>query len=60
MKIKNFFPILIKKGYETTSTGLSYSAYVLSKYPQEQQKLYDEIVYAMENNPKKVKHRSVN
>ena len=30
-------------GYETTSTTLSYCAYVLSKHPQEQQRLYDEI-----------------
>ncbi len=30
-------------GYETTSTTLSYSSYVLAKYPKEQEKLYDEI-----------------
>jgi cytochrome P450 family 4 len=33
----------IHKGYETTSTTLSYCTYVLVKHPEEQQKLFDEI-----------------
>ena len=30
-------------GYETTSTALQYCAYVLTRHPEEQQKLYEEI-----------------
>ncbi len=30
-------------GYETTSTTLTYSSFVLAKYPKEQEKLFDEI-----------------
>lgn len=37
------FYILIQKGYETTSTALTYSSFVLVNHPEEQQKLYEEI-----------------
>ena len=39
-------------GYETTSTTLAYSAYVLATLPDEQKKLFDEItsVFDCESN----------
>jgi cytochrome P450 len=39
-------------GYETTSTALTYITFILAKYPEEQQKLIDEIdsYYNNENN----------
>jgi cytochrome P450 len=30
-------------GYETTSTTLTYSSFVLAKHPKEQEKLFDEM-----------------
>ena len=33
----------IKKGYETTSSALTYCAYVLTRYPEEQTKVFEEI-----------------
>ena len=41
-------------GYETTSTTLTYCSFVLAKYPDEQQKLYDEIssVFGMSDDIK--------
>ena len=32
-------------GYETTSTALTYCVYVLTRYPEEQHKLFEEIDY---------------
>lgn len=37
-------------GYETTSTALQYCAYVLTRYPEEQQKLYEEISHYFDDN----------
>jgi cytochrome P450 len=37
-------------GYETTSTALQYCAYVLTRYPEEQQKLYEEISHYFDEN----------
>ncbi len=37
-------------GYETTSTTLSYSTYVLAKFQGEQQKLYEEISSCFNSN----------
>ena len=42
------------KGYETTSTTLSYCTYVLAKHPEEQQKLLDEINSHFGQNEEKV------
>lgn len=30
-------------GYETTSTCLTYATHILAKYPDEQEKLFDEV-----------------
>ncbi|KAF1760486.1 hypothetical protein GCK72_008735 [Caenorhabditis remanei] len=40
--IENCFAFLLA-GYETTSTALTYCAYLLSRYPEVQQRLYEEI-----------------
>ena len=37
-------------GYETTSTTLSYCTYVLAKFQDEQQKLYEEILSYFNSN----------
>lgn len=42
-EVKSSLMSFMIAGYETTSTTLCYCAYVLSKYENEQQKLYDEI-----------------
>lgn len=46
--IENCFAFLLA-GYETTSTAMTYCSYLLSKYPNVQQKLYEEIMEAKEN-----------
>lgn len=38
-------------GYETTSSALSLCFYIMAKYPQEQQRLVDEINSVLENVP---------
>ena len=43
-EIKMNLTLFMLAGYETTSTTLSYATFVLAKLPEEQQKLYDEIV----------------
>ena len=46
-------------GYETTSTTLAYSAYVLATLPDEQQKIFEEInnTFDIESNVRTVKIR---
>jgi len=39
-------------GYETTSTCLAYATYVLGKYADEQEKLYEEITQYFNTNSK--------
>ncbi|CAA91272.1 Cytochrome P450 [Caenorhabditis elegans] len=46
--IENCFAFLIA-GYETTSTAMMFSAYLLAEYPIVQQKLYEEIKKTKEN-----------
>ncbi|CAI4224669.1 unnamed protein product [Auanema sp. JU1783] len=41
--VSNCYAFLLA-GYETTSTALGYSAYLLAKHPQVQEKLYQEII----------------
>jgi cytochrome P450 len=37
-------------GYETTSTTLTYVCHTLTKYPEEQEKIYDEICNYFNND----------
>jgi cytochrome P450 len=38
-------------GYETTSTALTYSLFVLARYPDEQEKLFNELHQHSDTNP---------
>jgi len=49
-EIKNNLILFMLAGYETTSTALQYCAYVLTRYPEEQQKLYEEISHYFDDN----------
>ena len=49
-EVKTNLILFMLAGYETTSTALTYSTYVLAKYPEEQQKLYDEISAAFSHD----------
>ena len=42
-EVKTNLVLFMLAGYETTSTTLSYSAFVLAKHQNEQIKLFDEI-----------------
>jgi thromboxane-A synthase len=47
-EVKSNLVLFMLAGYDTTSIGLSYSLLTLAKYPEEQQKLVDEIDFDAE------------
>jgi hypothetical protein len=49
-EIKMNLVLFMLAGYETTSTTLSYCTYVLAKFQDEQQKLYEEILSYFNSN----------
>ncbi|EGT31699.1 hypothetical protein CAEBREN_11806 [Caenorhabditis brenneri] len=55
--VENCFAFLIA-GYETSSTAMIYCAYLLAKYPDVQEKLYQEIV-ELKRNGKKLNYDSI-
>ncbi|EGT31685.1 hypothetical protein CAEBREN_09511 [Caenorhabditis brenneri] len=55
--IENCFAFLLA-GYETTSTAMTYCSYLLSKYPDVQEKLHQEIV-ELKRSGKKLNYDSI-
>ncbi|CAL2035668.1 unnamed protein product [Caenorhabditis brenneri] len=55
--IENCFAFLLA-GYETTSTAMTYCSYLLSKYPDVQEKLHQEIV-ELKRSGKKLSYDSI-
>jgi cytochrome P450 family 3 subfamily A len=43
-EIENNLTLFMLAGYETISSTLSYASFILAKHPDEQEKLYEEII----------------